>query len=125
MRKQYHFQPSPKGLLAWDIHKLVEHSANLSKKDVALIDIRELDEAYWYSAEGESPTCRSITAHMKLIQEVDVQFPIILSSSGRVMDGMHRVCRALLENKPTISAVQFAIDPPPDYIGVHPDELPY
>jgi len=51
--------------------------------------------------------------------------PIILASDGRVMDGMHRVCKALNENRETISAVQFENDPEPDYIGVHPDDLPY
>jgi hypothetical protein len=125
MRKQYHFQPSEKGLLAWDIYKLIEHSAKLKMVEIPLAEIKELDEPYWFQHDGASPTCRHIMEHAKLIHAADLQFPIILSSSGRVMDGMHRICRALLENKPTVLAVQFAIDPPPDYIGVHPDLLPY
>ena len=41
------------------------------------------------------------------------------------MDGMHRVCLALMDEQKTIRAVRFANDPEPDYIGVDPDNLPY
>lgn len=57
--------------------------------------------------------------------ECDLAYPIILSSDGRIMDGMHRVCKALLENRTEIDAVRFRHDPEPDYIGIHPDDLPY
>jgi hypothetical protein len=41
------------------------------------------------------------------------------------MDGMHRVCKALLLGHQDIEAVRFVDDPTPDYIGVAPDDLPY
>ena len=41
------------------------------------------------------------------------------------MDGMHRVVRALLEGRATISAVQFEVHPDPDLRNCRPDELPY
>lgn len=42
------------------------------------------------------------------------------------MDGMHRVCRALIEGEDQITAVQFVIDPEPDFEDIQsPDELPY
>jgi len=41
------------------------------------------------------------------------------------MDGMHRICKALLQGQNDIEAVRFDHDPEPDYIGVDPDELPY
>ncbi len=62
---------------------------------------------------------------MLLIKETDLNYPIILSSDGRVMDGMHRVAKALLEGQETIEAVQFSQDPKPEYKDVHPDDLPY
>jgi hypothetical protein len=40
-------------------------------------------------------------------------------------DGMHRVCKALFENRTEIEAVRFVHDPAPNYIGVDPDDLPY
>jgi hypothetical protein len=38
---------------------------------------------------------------------------------------MHRVCRALIDGYTTIKAVQFSIDPTPDYVGIEPEDLPY
>jgi len=51
--------------------------------------------------------------------------PIILSPDGRVMDGMPRVAKALMQAAKMISARQFARDPKPDHVGVEPDRLPY
>jgi hypothetical protein len=92
---------------------------------VPLSAIRELDEPYWNGDPAKLITCRQIADHARLIRDSDFTFPIILSSDGRVMDGMHRVCKALLENLPDIEAVRFFHDPEPDYIGVDPDDLPY
>jgi hypothetical protein len=63
--------------------------------------------------------------HVKLMAEADLSFPIILSSSGVVMDGRHRVAKALRESRTDIEAVQFGEDPEPDHVGPGPDELPY
>jgi hypothetical protein len=57
--------------------------------------------------------------------ETDLNYPIILSSDGRVMDGMHRVCKAWMQGEESIKAVRFPIDPEPNYIDVPEDELPY
>ena len=125
LRKQYHFRPSDRGLLAWDVHRLIELSADFVPFGVPLSDIRELDEMFWYDLEGDRPTCRSVALHAKLINETDLKYPIILSQDGGVMDGMHRVCKALIQGLDVIQAVQFEVDPEPDYVNVSPDELPY
>jgi hypothetical protein len=121
MRKQYHFRASPAGLRAWDVDRLVSLSKDLSPELVPIAEIRELDEAYW----GESMTCRDVAEHARLIQEADPTFPVILSRDGRIMDGMHRVLKAVLLGLSHIPAVRFRSDPAPDYVGVDPDELPY
>lgn len=125
MRKQYHFRRSDRGLLAWDVDRLIELAAGLTPIAVPLAALRELDEAFWFSHDGVRPTCREVALHAKLMNEADLRFPIILSGQGRVMDGMHRVCRALIEGRESILAVQFAEDPPPDSVGVGPDDLDY
>ena len=124
-RKQYHFRASQSGLLSWDVTRLIEKSSGLPVKSVSLSNIRELDECFWYDLGGASPTCRNIVEHVKLIQATDLQYPIILSKDGRVMDGMHRVCKALLQGLKCIKAVQFNHEIPPDFINREPNELPY
>jgi hypothetical protein len=121
MRKQYHFRPGPAGLKAWDVDRLVSLSKDLVTELVPIADIRELNEAYW----GGLMTCREVAEHARLIQEADLRLAVILSSDGRIMDGMHRVLKALLVGRSHVPAVRFRSDPMPDYVGVDPDALPY
>ena len=124
MRKQYYFRQSRQRILAWDVDRLVALSRDFPVLQVPLSDIRELGEPF--SAEFDKPsTWRCIVEHIQLIDTADLSFPIILSSEGRVMDGMHRVIKALLADHTTIDAVRFTTDPDPDYIDVDPRELPY
>lgn len=124
MRKQYHFRPGPDGLQAWDIDRLARLAEPLPAKEIPLSAIDELDQPYWFEHDGV-PTCRNIAEHALLIFEADLSFPIILSSDGRVMDGMHRVAKAAMEGRESILARQFVQDPEPDYVGVEPDKLPF
>jgi hypothetical protein len=123
VRKQYYFRPSSRGLLAWDVDRLVRLSSALPRKHIPLSRLRELDEV-WFG-EDERPTWRAMLEHMKLIDDADLSFPIILSSSGAVMDGRHRLAKATRQGRREIEAVQFAEDPEPDHVGLGPDELPY
>ena len=125
MRKQYHFRPAEGETLIWDVDRLVALSGTLPRKRVTLSAIRELDEVYWFRDEEDPPTCRAVVEHVKLIRAADLAFPIILSADGRVMDGMHRVLRALWEGREDIEAVQFERDPAPDYVNRRPKDLPY
>ena len=86
---------------------------------VRLAEIRELDQAVF----GEDG--RSFTAHLRLVEETELAYPIIRAADGAVMDGMHRVIKALVQGRETVDSVQFAADPAPDYVGRRPDELAY
>ena len=126
MRKQYHFRPSSNGLCAWDVDRLIELTKAIEPNFVLVSAIKELDENFWFGGQGDIPTCRAIAEHAKLIKETDLAYPIILCSNGGVMDGMHRVCRAFMEGRDKIKAVQFTVDPEPDYVDIQsPDDLPY
>ncbi len=125
MRPQYHFRDSSRGLLAWDVRKLVTKTADLHAVEIPLSDIRELDESYWYDLEGDSPTCRSVAEHAKLIEEADLSYPVILDPDGRLMDGMHRVCKALNLGMESIMAYKLPEMPEPDFVGIPAEELPY
>ena len=103
MRKQYHFRPGAKGLSAWDVDRLVALAKHLQPQLVPVTAIRELDEPYW----GELMTTRRVAEHARLIAEADLSYPVILSSDGRVMDGLHRVLKALMQGEPRILAVRF------------------
>jgi hypothetical protein len=124
VRKQYHLLPGPSGFTAWDVDRLVRLTKDLEVREVPLDSIRELDAPFWL-LEDEAPTLRDVAEHARLINETDLQHPIILGADGRVMDGRHRVAKAFIEGRQMIRAVRFRTDPEPDFIGIHPDDLPY
>ena len=124
LRQQYHFRKSENGLLAWDVLKLIKLSDDFEVVHVPLNEIEELNEVYWFGL-GDPPITRDIAEHAKLIYEADLSYPIILCPEGRLMDCMHRVCKALLEGHATILSVRFSELHEPDYVGKQPHELPY
>jgi elongation factor P hydroxylase len=125
VRKQYHFWPGDEGLDAWDVDRLIRLSSRLPIREVPLESIVDVDTDYWFGGSSETPTVRNIVEHIRLVQDVDTSHPIILGADGRVMDGMHRIARAILEGQSSIGAVQFEIHPEPDYRNCAPEDLPY
>jgi len=124
VRKQYHFRPSARGYRAWNVDRLVTLASDLTVQKVPLSEISEIDEAYWFDG-NRRVSCRDIAEHAFLIEHADLSFPIIMSSDRRVMDGMHRVLKALNAGLSAIDALIFVVDPEPDYVDVFPEELPY
>jgi hypothetical protein len=124
VRKQYSCWPSDQGIDAWDVDRLIQLSRDLPVSDVPLNGIREIDSDYWFRFGPVVPTVRRVVEHMQLITEADMSYPIILAASGRVMDGMHRVARAILNGDSTIRAVRFDTDPEPDFRNCSPEDLP-
>ena len=125
MRKQYHFRKIDNKLYAWDVDNLISLTKELEIENIDLTKIKEFEETYWYNEEGDSPTCRSITQHIKLVNDSDLNYPIIVCPDGKLMDGMHRVVKANLLELKTIKAYRLSTLPKPDYIDVNPDDLPY
>lgn len=124
MRKQYHFWPGEQGLDAWDVDRLIELSRDLPEQEILLDAIQDVDTDYWFNGT-DTPTVRRMVEHMQWVRDVDMSYPIILGVDGRVMDGMHRVVRAILDGRSTISAVQFHVPPEPDFRNCSPRDLPY
>lgn len=125
MRKQYHHRRVNGDRHLWDVHRLVRLSKAIPPIRVLLSDIKELDEIWWYEDPGDRPTPRSVAAHLTLVEQTDLAYPIILCAEGRLMDGMHRVVKALVAGHIDIPAVRFAQTPPPDFINVALADLPY
>ncbi|MDR2334726.1 MAG: hypothetical protein LBE61_14720 [Burkholderiaceae bacterium] len=123
MRQQYHFRPVGGDVHIWDVHRLVRLARDIPVERIALADIREIDEAYWFN--DRHATTREIIDHMRLVQEADLSWPIIVCPEGRVMDGMHRVGKAMLQGDTHITAIRLPSMPAPDHINVDADALPY
>ena len=125
MRKQYHLRSIGADTHIWDVHKLVRASKSLPVQHIAISAIAEVNENWWYQEPDAVPTPRSIAQHVALIAQADLSYPIILCANGRLMDGMHRVVKALSEDRKTIYAVQFPVTPPHDFENIPLGDLPY
>jgi len=47
------------------------------------------------------------------VNEADLSYPIILDEDGVIMDGRHRLTKAIIEKRETIKAVRFQDNPVP------------
>lgn len=127
IRAQYHIRPSAQGPLTWDVRKLIALTVDqkLKPQPVLLSEIAELDQCFWFSEPGDKPTPRAIAEHMKLVDAADTGYPILLDAEGRLMDGMHRAVKRLVQGHQDILAQRLHVTPSPDFVGVSPADLPY
>ena len=123
MRKHYYFRPSEDGFDAWDVDRLVTASRDFPIVEVPLSSIDEIDSVYWIGEDGSAPTVRILVSHMQHVNSANLSYPIIIGADGRVMDGMHRVAKALLEDRATIMAVKFNVQPEADHRNIRPSDL--
>ena len=98
----------------WRMDQLWELVAGLQVKKVRIKDLPGFDEVRWFGGPLKIlPTCRTIAEHARDINDADLSHPIILSPTGEVLDGMHRICKAYLQGIEEIAAVQLEKMPEP------------
>jgi hypothetical protein len=98
----------------WDVERLWTLAAHLPVTEVSLASIAELEQDCWFGSN--TPTIRAVADHCRRIMDADITLPIILHTDGALMDGGHRIARALLEGKVSLPAVRFSTPPEPDVI---------
>lgn len=86
----------------WAVTRLIEHSKGLPVFEMPLKGIY-----IGQSVFSESRTARSIAEHVKRVNETSLEYPILLDPDGFIMDGWHRVIKALVNGDKTIKAVRF------------------
>lgn len=108
MKKFYHHhkQMSVLGKYRWSIARLIEIS-----KDFPVMEI-PLDHLCIYHRYKDLSII-DMVMHFNAVTESDLSFPIILDEEGEIMDGRHRIIKALIEGKKTIKAVRFEENPSP------------
>ena len=94
------------GTHEWSVARLITLS-----KDLPIMNI-PLNHLSVYS-RYDKLTLRELVGHVKAVLDADVYYPIILDADGDIMDGRHRVMKAILEGHNTIRAVRFDVMPPP------------
>jgi len=97
----------------WRMHQLWELAKGLPVRKVRLSELDGFDEVRWFGGPRNIlPTCRAIAEHARDICACDFSHPIILSPTGEVLDGWHRICKAFVEGIEELDAVQLLTLPP-------------
>jgi hypothetical protein len=90
----------------WSVPRLFELSRNFKIMDIPL------DHLHLYFTY-EKLTVRDFVMHMKAVNDADLNMPIILDEDGEIMDGRHRLMKAMLTGAESIKAVRFDENPSP------------
>lgn len=107
---QPHEQMCNLGRHHWSVPRLFELARELPVMDIPL---NHLSLYYTY----EKLTLREMVTHMKAVNDADLEKPIILDEDGELMDGRHRLMKAMLTGAETIKAVRFDENPSPDRVS--------
>ena len=91
---------------SWGVVRLFELSKNLPVMEIPL---EHLNMYYHY----EDLSLREMVMHFKAVEAADLSKPIILDEDGALMDGRHRIMKALMVGAKTIKAVRFPVNPEP------------
>lgn len=94
------------GGLSWSVPRLFELSKDLPVMD---IPIDHLNVFYTY----KNLTLRDMVMHINAVHNADLDRPIILDEDGELMDGRHRLMRAMYLGLKTVKAVRFEENPSP------------
>lgn len=108
----------------WRVARLWELADGLPTQTVPLSDFDAIWDLDCWFGTVHTPTVGRVLDHLARIQQADLGFPILLSETGVVMDGLHRLCKARLRGHATIEAVRFSPTPPADRVepAFQPDE---
>ena len=94
------------GVHHWSVSRLMQLSKDLPIKEVPLDYLN-----VWHNYEKLS--LRNLVMHMKAVQAADLDCPIIVDEDGEIMDGRHRIMKAMLLGIETIKVVRFQRNPSP------------
>ena len=99
-------QVSRLGKHEWAVSRLIQLAKDLPVMEIPLDHLN-----IWH--KYENLTLREMAMHIKCVLKADLNFPIILDEDGDILDGRHRIMKALIEGNKSIKAVRFDENPEP------------
>lgn len=108
--------PRPDGTIPfWRMPTIWSAAAGKPTTHLAIEELGILDDVVWFGGPNAvQPTVRRIAQHSQDIFNADLSYPIIVTKSGVVLDGAHRIAKAYIQGLQTIPAVTIDDWPPPD-----------
>ena len=106
----------------WNVKRLWQLSKALPVENKPIQAFQEAIDK-WISFDSVELPDGRMTAnidieHFYRIKRASLKYPIILDMDGRIMDGMHRLMKTYLSDRPIILVVQFTKTPDPDIVYI-------
>lgn len=94
----------------WKTASLIEAALKLPifQLDITKVSIEEV-------LRWKIVNLRDYLNHYRRVAQADLSSPLILRSDGYIMNGWHRVIKALFEGVKQLPAKKFQVDPEPDF----------
>jgi hypothetical protein len=94
----------------WLVGNLIQLAQDLPVFDLPLVGL-DLRYSPWL--------CEDIAGflfHVQRLQDCNLDFPVIQGAEGHIMNGWHRVCKAILNGDESVKAVRFTMTPAADLV---------
>ena len=111
-----YIESDEKNYYYWKASTLWELSETMPIELVRLDSFDWENDNFQCNSLSDPPLWRDIGDHAKRIINADLNYPIVISAEGHIMDGMHRLLKCHVFDVATIKAVRFAENPPPDRV---------
>jgi len=90
-----------------DLFELIKDTNNIIEYDLDTYSVN-LDVRIWQ----KEMSIFDFLTHVRRINKSDFEFPVIVSAEGWILDGWHRLLKAILNDIRYIKAVRFQVNPP-------------
>jgi hypothetical protein len=95
----------------YTVSRLIEHARELPVFEIPVAAIYIGANVF----DDRISDAKSLAEHVKRVNETNLDHPVLMDPSGFIMDGWHRVVKALVEGKETIKAKRFTELPLHEY----------
>jgi ParB-like chromosome segregation protein Spo0J len=102
----------------WKMQTIWSAAEGKSPIAIRIDELNILDAVVWFGGpKTVEPTIRRVAERARDIFNADFTYPIIMTKSGDVLDGAHRIAKAYLQGLQAIEAVVLDDYPPPDGVA--------
>jgi hypothetical protein len=94
----------------WQLSDVLASAATRPVTYVAVHDFEQLDEDVWFAGTGRAPTLRELASEYGQVQAADLERPLLAVDGLGLLDGTHRIVRALVEGRSELPMVSLSLD---------------
>ena len=101
-------------IFVYDCTEIYRLARNSPIESVRLADF-DLSKMFWFTSL-EQASVSAVLEHINRINAACAEDPIVLAPDGALLDGLHRLAKAVFEKRYVIPARRLAIEPTPIFV---------